>query len=106
MRLLLDTHIFLWFVTGNSQLREIHRLAIQNPANRVFLSVVSVWEATVKYERGKLELPSAAPAFLIGQRREHRIGSLLFPERCVAYLPKLPTPHKDPFDRMLICQAK
>ncbi len=106
MRLLLDTHIFLWFATGNSRLRQIHRLAIENPANQVFLSVVSVWEATVKYERGKLALPSAAPAFLTRRRRELQIGSLLFPEKCISHLPKLPRLHNDPFDRMLICQAK
>ncbi|MBW4622620.1 MAG: type II toxin-antitoxin system VapC family toxin [Cyanosarcina radialis HA8281-LM2] len=55
MRILLDTHIFLWFITGNPQLSTNVRDAIRDPDNEVYLSVVSVWEVIVKYQLGKLQ---------------------------------------------------
>ena len=57
MRLLLDTHIFLWFISADAQLPAAWRDRIREPRNEVFLSVVSVWEAMVKYAIGKLPLP-------------------------------------------------
>jgi PIN domain nuclease of toxin-antitoxin system len=57
MRLLLDTHIFLWFISADAQLPAAWRDSIRVPRNEVFLSVVSVWEAMVKYALGKLPLP-------------------------------------------------
>ena len=58
MRLLLDTHVFLWYITADTRLPASFQAAIQDPANEVFLSVVTVWEAVIKYELGKLPLPS------------------------------------------------
>ena len=54
MQLLLDTHIFLWFLNGDPQLSPQFRNYIQDPNNDIYLSVVSVWEATIKYQLGKL----------------------------------------------------
>ena len=54
MRLLLDTHIFLWYITDDPRLPVVSAEAIQNEANEVFLSVVSVWEALAKHQLGKL----------------------------------------------------
>jgi PIN domain nuclease of toxin-antitoxin system len=53
MRLLLDTHIFLWYISGDAKLPAAFRAAIQDPANAVYLSVASVWEAVIKYGLGK-----------------------------------------------------
>ena len=61
MRLLLDTHVFLWYITADAGLPAGFHAAIQDPANQVFLSVASVWEAVITYALGKLPLP-AAPA--------------------------------------------
>ena len=57
MRILTDTHIFLWFIAGNSQLSANVQDAIRDPENEVYLSVVSLWEVLVKYQLGKLPLP-------------------------------------------------
>jgi Uncharacterized protein conserved in bacteria len=59
MRLLLDTHVFLWHLNGSKALPADLRAAIQDPANAVFLSPVSIWEALVKYRLGKLPLPAS-----------------------------------------------
>jgi PIN domain nuclease of toxin-antitoxin system len=105
MKILLDTHIFLWFISGDAQLSTDVRDAIRDPDNEVYLSAVSVWEAIVKYQLGKLPLPEHPETYLPKQRALHQIVSLSLDESSVAQLAKLPPLHRDPFDRMLICQA-
>ena len=105
MRLLLDTHIFLWFVSGSSKLPAGMREGISNPENEVYLSVVSIWESIIKYQLGKLPLPESPDIYLPKQRRRHRIYSLDVDEETVLQLAQLPPIHRDPFDRLLICQA-
>jgi PIN domain nuclease of toxin-antitoxin system len=105
VNLLLDTHIFLWFIGADPKLPATWRTAICDPSNQVFLSVVSFWEATIKYQLGKLPLPSAPGIYLPSQRVRHGISPLLLDEPSVARLGSLPPQHRDPFDRILICQA-
>lgn len=105
MKLLLDTHIFLWFISGNNQLSKIFQDSIQNPNNTVYLSVVSVWECIIKYQLRKLPLPESPEIYLPKQREQHRIDSLMVDEASVVQLIKLPSLHRDPFDRLLICQS-
>ncbi|MGD1941916.1 MAG: type II toxin-antitoxin system VapC family toxin [Leptolyngbyaceae cyanobacterium] len=105
MRILLDTHVFLWFINGDIQLSADVRDAIRDPDNEVYLSAVSVWEAIVKYQLGKLPLPEPPETYLLKQRDLHQIVSLALDESSVIHLAKLPPLHRDPFDRMLICQA-
>jgi PIN domain nuclease of toxin-antitoxin system len=105
MRILLDTHIFLWFISGDSQLSADIRDAIRDPDNEVYLSAISVWEILVKYQLGKLPLPEHPETYLPKQRDLHQILSLALDESSVAQLAKLPPLHRDPFDRMLICQV-
>lgn len=105
MKLLLDTHIFLWFISGSNQLSAIFRDSIQNPNNTVYLSVVSLWECIIKYQLGKLPLPESPEIYLPKQREQHRIDTLTVDEASVAQLIKLPSLHRDPFDRLLICQS-
>ncbi len=105
MKILLDTHIFLWFISGDAHLSTDVRDAIRDPDNEVYLSAVSVWEAIVKYQLGKLPLPEHPETYLPKQRDIHQIVSLALDESSVAQLAKLPPLHRDPFDRMLICQA-
>ncbi|HET7433985.1 MAG TPA: type II toxin-antitoxin system VapC family toxin [Thermoanaerobaculia bacterium] len=105
MRLLLDTHAFLWYITGDPRLSPAFAVAIQDEANEVFLSVVSVWEALAKHQLGKLPLPTPADTYLKSRREQHNIGSLPFDEPSLSHLLRLPLHHRDPFDRMLICQA-
>ncbi|HSF76064.1 MAG TPA: type II toxin-antitoxin system VapC family toxin [Microcoleus sp.] len=105
MKILLDTHIFLWFISGDAQLSTDVRDAIRAPDKEVYLSAVSVGEAIVKYQLGKLPLPEHPETYLPKQRDLHQIVSLYVDESSVAQLAKLPPLHRDPFDRMLICQA-
>src|SRR5436305_146163 len=105
MRVLLDTCTFLWVVSGSDELSDNARKEFQNPANEVFLSSVSGWEISVKYLLRKLSLPEPPARFVPAQRTLHRIDSLALSENAVLILDRLPVLHKDPFDRMLICQA-
>lgn len=105
MRFLLDTHVFLWFISADARLPATWRDAIQDTGNEVFLSVVSIWEAMVKYTLGKLSLPHPPELYLPTQRIQHQITSLLLDEASVCHLATLPLVHRDPFDRMLVCQA-
>ncbi len=104
MRLLLDTHIFLWYITGDRRLSRHFREAIEN-ADVVFVSVVSIWEAVIKHTIGKLPLPEAPYPWLATQRERHGFISLPVEERSLARLAELPRHHDDPFDRMLVSQA-
>ena len=106
MRLLLDTHIFLWFVGNSRRLSTATASMIRDPGNDVYLSVASVWEVVIKHHLGKLPLPSPPEIYLPTQRRQHRIRSLDINEETVGFLPALPPLHGDPFDRILICQAR
>jgi len=105
MRLLLDTHVFLWFISGDARLPAGMRDSIRNTDNEVYLSVVSLWEAVVKHQLGKLPLPQTPETYLPFQRDRHQISSLPLDEPSVVRLAGLPPLHRDPFDRMLICQA-
>lgn len=105
MQLLLDTHIFLWYVTGDTRLSAATCDAINDPNNDVFLSVGSFWEIVIKYELGKLPLPQAPDRFIPAQRKTHGIQSLPFDENDARFLVGLPFHHRDPFDRMLVSQA-
>ena len=105
MKILLDTHIFLWFIENNNRLSAQWRTEIENPDNQVYLSVASVWECIIKYQIGKLNFPESPEVYLTKKRKQHLISSLVIDEDSIAYLTNLPLLHKDPFDRLLICQS-
>ena len=105
MKLLLDTHTFLWFVSGDDRLPARTRDLIRSPDHDVWLSVVSVWEVVVKEQLGRLQLPEMAWPYVTKLRDRHGIDSLALNEPAVAHLTKLPAVHRDPFDRMLVCQV-
>lgn len=79
--------------------------SIRNPDNAVFLSVVSIWETIIKFQLGKIPLPQPPDIYLPLQRKRHFISSLILDENSIRHLSKLPSIHRDPFDRILICQA-
>jgi PIN domain nuclease of toxin-antitoxin system len=105
MKILLDTHIFLWYISGDKRLPDDKRTAIQNLDNEVYLSAISLWEAIIKHQLGKLLLPQPPGIYLPIQREKHQILGLTLDETSVAYLAQLPAIYRDPFDRMLICQS-
>lgn len=105
MKIILDTHIFLWFISGDNRLKIDIRDAISDSENEVYLSIISIWESIVKYKLGKLPLPESPEIYLPKQREYHQIINLNLDESSVIKLAKIPYLHRDPFDRMLICQA-
>ena len=105
MKLLLDTHIFLWYISADPKLPATHRDAIRDPANEIFLSVASLWEAVIKFALGKLPLPEPPAEYLPRQRAAHQIAPLPIDEAAFIHLARLPPLHRDPFDRILIAQT-
>lgn len=105
MKLLLDTCTFLWIISDDSALSEEARSVFSDPANEVYLSAVSVWEIAVKHALKRLPLPEAPDRFIPAQRTRHAIQPLPLEEEAVLQLSRLPEHHRDPFDRMLVCQA-
>jgi PIN domain nuclease of toxin-antitoxin system len=105
VNLLLDTVAFLRLLEGGKGLGQFARQVLEDTDNPVFLSAASVWEIAVKHRLGKLPLP-LAPEELIPQQRSLRgIASLAISEASTLRLRQLPDLHKDPFDRILACQA-
>jgi PIN domain nuclease of toxin-antitoxin system len=105
MRLLLDTHIFLWYITGDAKISQKFRDAIDDPANDAILSVVSFLEIVIKNRIGKMPLPALPDIYVPDQRIAHDIASLKVDEASVKTLAGLPSVHNDPFDRLLVAQA-
>ena len=105
MNLLLDTATFLWYVSADRRLPAPTRALISAAENDVWLSVVSLWEIVVKAQIDRLNLPGPAWAYASAQRGRHAIASLSLEEGAIGNLAKLPSFHRDPFDRMLVCQA-
>lgn len=105
MKLLLDTHVFLWFINQDHRLSQKFREAIENPEHEIFVSVVSIWECVIKHQLGKLPFPESPAIYLPQQRSQHLMKSLVVDEASIAHLMNLPLLHRDPFDRLLICQA-
>ena len=105
MRILLDTCTFLWIITDADELSQTARELFVDPLNEVFFSSVSAWEISVKYALGRLPLPEPPERFIPFQREQHEVESLPLVEKAALHLSSLPAFHKDPFDRMLVCQA-
>ncbi len=105
MNVLLDTVTFLWWVTDDDELSAGASDFIRDPTRRVFLSPVSTWEIVVKHAMGKLPLPGDPMSLIPKLRTDHGFEELPLTEGAVLQLPRLPSLHKDPFDRMLMCQA-
>jgi len=105
VKLLLDTAPFLWFIAGDPRLPDAARDLIRDPDHDVWLSVVSLWEIVIKQETGRLPLPQPARSYVPVMRERHGVAALPLEEGAVTHLSKLPSLHRDPFDRMLVCQA-
>ena len=104
MGILLDTAAIIWIATDETKLSDAALAAYRDRSNSAFISVVSIWEMLVKNRLGKLPLPSPIPE-LLGPLRAHGVSTLSLTESAVLRVSGLPDIHRDPFDRMLICQA-
>ncbi len=105
MRLLLDTCAFIWIASDAPELSSRAREIFRSPDNDVYLSAVSTWEISVKHGLGRLPLPGPPETYVPGLRQRHGIEPLALNEEATLYLGRLPSLHRDPFDRMLVCQA-
>lgn len=105
MNILLDTCTFLWIITDNTALSQSARVLFSNPENTIYLSVISIWEIIIKYKMNKLSLPKPPQSYLQAQCHAHDINILSLDAMSVEQLAKLAEYHKDPFDKMLVCQA-
>ncbi len=103
MKVLLDTHTFLWAVTDEQRLSPRARTAMSS--SELWWSVVSLWEALQKVQAGKLPLPQPAGAFLTRELTSSRVQLLPVSLGHVLRIESLPLHHRDPFDRMLIAQS-
>jgi PIN domain nuclease of toxin-antitoxin system len=101
VRLLLDTHAFLWWMEASPALSTSARTAIADPANEVLISIALLWELTIKQALGKLTFP-ADPETVV---RNEGFTLLPIDFNHLRRLGTLPHLHRDPFDRMLIAQA-
>ena len=105
MRLLLDTHAFLWFFIGNTSLSARARALIEDKSNEKFFSVASLWEIAIKVSVGKLTLSAPFDDIFPDQIANNGIHLLSVTSAHVSAITALPFHHRDPFDRLLIAQA-
>ena len=105
MRVLLDTHAFLWWIEDASSLSRKARATISNPDNECLLSLASCWEMAIKLSLGKLRLPGTSERFIPEHLAANAFRQLAIDFRHVARVATLPFHHRDPFDRLLAAQA-
>lgn len=105
MKLLLDTCAFLWWSQGSVRIPRQVRKLVANPASDVYVSAATAWEITLKHGLGKLQLPAPPDVFIPTRREWYDFKSLPFDEASALQLRRLPPLHRDPFDRLLICQT-
>jgi PIN domain nuclease of toxin-antitoxin system len=105
LKLLLDTCTFLWVAGQPDALSAQARTLFQDPENEVFLSAASAWEIAIKQTIGRLVLPEPADRLIPRLRKQHGVDALPIDEESTLHLSRLPPLHRDPFDRILVCQA-
>ncbi len=106
MRVLLDTHALLWWISDDPRLSALAREVIANPGNDVLVSAVSAWEIAIKSALGRIELPDAPERFLPEQLARNAMTSLPIQFGHALRVFHLPQHHRDPFDRLLVAQAQ
>lgn len=105
MRLLLDTHVFLWSLSDTPHLTRDIRDVIRDPGNDVYVSVVTLWELSIKAKLGKIELPGPAETWLPRAAEETGFETVEISAAHAVTAGQLPLHHGDPFDRLLVAQA-
>ena len=105
MRLLIDTHAFLWFVAGDRRLTRAARRAMEHDEAEIYLSAAAVWEMAIKAGLGRLTLPAPTAEYVEDKLRS---GVRMLPVDWshAAAVERLPLHHRDPFDRLLVAQAQ
>jgi len=105
VRLLLDTHIWLWLQTTPTRIADDVLDDLRDPATQLLLSAASSWEISIKYALGKLDLPQPPTSYVPERLRTSRVDALPITVQHTLVAGELPAHHNDPFDRLLIAQA-
>lgn len=106
MRVLLDTHAFLWWDVDDVRLSDTARAIMADSATQVNVSAASIWEVAIKAGKGRIDLPSDLDAYVDDRLRRYRWSALSIDERHAVRAAGLPMIHADPFDRMLVAQGQ
>ena len=106
MKILLDTHTFLWWNTDDPMLSAHAKEIIANGQNEVFLSAASVWEIAIKTAKGRLILPEPPAQYISSRMSLYRFQPLPVQISHAVHVYELPSYHNDPFDRLLIAQSR
>ena len=106
MRNLLDTHSLIWFISGDSQLGVRARQLIDNEENELYVNIASLWEIAIKFSIGKLNLEQPFEEMFPEQLEKNSIEILGITVDHLKVAAILPFHHRDPFDRLIIAQAK
>lgn len=105
MRLLLDTHTFIWYVTDNPRLSTNVKLLIEDENNEKLVSIASIWEMAIKHSIGRLNFSLPFMEFVRQQLSVSNIGLLEINLNHIEVVASLPLHHRDPFDRLIIAQS-
>ena len=106
MRVLIDTHVWLWMWSEPEKLRNETRTIVEDPETELHVSAVSAWEISVKAHAGRLRLPTDAGDWLADARHLADVTQLPITFAHASRAGNLPDHHRDPFDRMLVAQAQ
>lgn len=106
MRVLIDTHAFIWWNTEDERLSDRARRVMEDEASEIFVSVGSIWEVATKVAKGRLEIPGDLETYVDERLAANRWVPLSIDRRHVIRAASLPVIHRDPFDRILIAQAQ
>ncbi|MCJ7784306.1 MAG: type II toxin-antitoxin system VapC family toxin [Desulfobacterales bacterium] len=106
MKVLLDTHTFLWWITDDPKLSLRVRGIISDGENEIFISAATGWEIAIKSQIGRLKLPDEPQRFILEQLKINGMKRLPIEMRHALHVSTLPAYHQDPFDRILIAQAQ
>lgn len=105
MKLLLDTHAFLWFIQGNEMLSDAARKLIEDETTQKFISVASLWEIAIKVSTGKLQIGMSMIELVRREVLGNAFNTLRIEPEHLNELAQMPFQHKDPFDRLIIAQS-
>jgi PIN domain nuclease of toxin-antitoxin system len=106
MKLLLDTHVWLWMLSTPERLNDAAQVALADTGNELWLSVASAWEVAIKHARGKLPLSEPVPALVQTTVEKLNVSVLPISLGHALASATLPPHHHDPFDRLLVAQAR
>ncbi len=106
MKLLIDSHVWIWWMADLEALSKETRNILEDPRNEIFVSTASSWEIAIKYSIGKIILPSSPEEFFLHGLAKCGFSTLKIDNLHALRVASLPLHHNDPFDRMLIAQAQ